>query len=213
MNRFLRPCIATLLFASVSILRAEDAPRKGPPPPPPEARQFDFWIGKWEVTNPAGKVAGHSHIELILDGRALQEHWTGAGGFTGTSLNIYDADAKVWRQFWIDRTGGVLQLSGRLIDGRMVLEGTSTSDGKTAVDRITWTPNADGTVRQLWEKSTDDRQTWSVAFDGRYRREHANQPLARGVDEAIHRPRRATHRDSELRLLAAIAAVDRSSAL
>lgn len=150
-------------------MRAEETPAQ--PAAPPEARQFDFWVGAWEVTTPDGKVAGHNRIELILDGRALQEHWSGRGGFTGTSLNLYDASAGKWRQFWVDHTGGVLQLAGGLVDGRMVLEGASTSDGKATIDRITWTPNADGSVRQFWEQSTDGGATWSVAFDGLYRKQ------------------------------------------
>ena len=166
--------LALVVLALVPRLGAEDAPSltapKGPPPPPPEARQFDFWVGEWEVTGPKGKVVGQSRIELILHDRVIQEHWTGAGGFAGSSLNVYDASAKTWRQFWTDQTGGVLQLTGGIVDGSMVLESTTTADGTTTIDRITWTPNADGTVRQHWEKSTDDRATWTTAFDGLYRR-------------------------------------------
>ena len=36
-------------------------------------------------------------------------------------------------------------------------------------ERITWTPNADGSVRQHWETSTDDGKTWKTSFDGLYR--------------------------------------------
>jgi len=39
----------------------------------------------------------------------------------------------------------------------------------TIYDRITWTPRADGTVRQLWETSADGK-TWSAIFDGLYSR-------------------------------------------
>jgi hypothetical protein len=38
------------------------------------------------------------------------------------------------------------------------------------VQRITWTKNADATLRQLWESSTDGGKTWTVAFDGLYRK-------------------------------------------
>jgi hypothetical protein len=52
----------------------------------------------------------------------------------------------------------------------MVLEGqTQGKDGKSTKHRITWTPNADGSVRQLWE-STDAAGQWTTAFDGRYTR-------------------------------------------
>jgi hypothetical protein len=34
--------------------------------------------------------------------------------------------------------------------------------------RGTWTPQPDGTVRQLLEQSRDGGQTWYVWFDGKY---------------------------------------------
>lgn len=52
-----------------------------------EHRQFDFWIGRWEVFTPDGKKAGDNTIEAIDGGCALIERWRGNGGFTGTSLN------------------------------------------------------------------------------------------------------------------------------
>jgi hypothetical protein len=55
----------------------------------------------------------------------------------------------------------------------MVLEGRQEPDPKTGIagrERITWTANADGSVRQLWESSDDEGKTVTVAFDGLYRR-------------------------------------------
>ena len=50
----------------------------------------------------------------------------------------------------------------------MVLDGKiRQSDGSDLKQRITWTANSDGTVRQLWE-SMDAKGRWSVAFDGLY---------------------------------------------
>jgi hypothetical protein len=66
-----------------------------------------------------------------------------------------------------------LVLAGSFANGAMVLEGRHEPDPKTGLvgrERITWTANADGSVRQLWESSKDDGATWSVAFDGLYRR-------------------------------------------
>jgi hypothetical protein len=52
----------------------------------------------------------------------------------------------------------------------MVLEGqTMGTDAEVTRHRITWTPDADGSVRQLWE-STDVKGQWSTVFDGRYTR-------------------------------------------
>jgi hypothetical protein len=150
-----------------------------PPVPPPsgcaagESHQFDFWIGDWNVIDPAGKLAGHNRIEGILGGCVLAEHWDGAGGGHGVSYNAYDATAKVWRQFWVDARGGVLQLEGGLVGKDMVLRSTRAG---THVDRITWTPNDDGTVRQHWETSEDNGKTWKTAFDGRYERTRSGGP-------------------------------------
>jgi len=150
-----------------------------PPAPPPagcaasESHQFDFWIGDWNVIDPAGKVAGHNRIEAILGGCALAEHWDGAGGGHGVSYNAYDTGAKVWRQFWVDARGGVLQLEGGLVGRDMVLK--SPGAGKH-VDRITWTPNDDGTVRQHWQTSEDGGTTWATSFDGRYERTRSGGP-------------------------------------
>jgi hypothetical protein len=42
-------------------------------------RDFDFWIGDWDVFGPDGKQAGTNSITPLLDGGALAEHWHGAG--------------------------------------------------------------------------------------------------------------------------------------
>lgn len=54
----------------------------------------------------------------------------------------------------------MLELAGGLVDGMMVLPGgCALPDGRTVTDRITWTPRADGTVRQHWEESLDAGRT------------------------------------------------------
>jgi hypothetical protein len=55
----------------------------------------------------------------------------------------------------------------------MVMTGEAPSSkkpGVTALQRVTWTPSSDGTVRQLWESSEDGGTTWTTVFDGRYSR-------------------------------------------
>lgn len=140
----------------------------------PEYRQFDFWIGSWSVSTPKGKVAGTNRIEKILGGCVLQEHWRSANGGDGTSLNMWNAADSTWRQVWMDAGGNLLELKGRLVGSEMVLSGRRPAAGRpdaVTIDRVTWTPLANGTVRQHWESSTDDGATWSTAFDGIYARE------------------------------------------
>lgn len=153
---------------------AQSAPADKPPPcAAVEHRQFDFWLGDWEVNDPAGKVVGHNRIESTHGGCALIEHWTSVAGVTGTSLNLYDRDRGKWHQTWVDSGGGLLQLDGGRNGAAMVLAGDAydaDAPAKVARQRITWTPQADGRVRQLWESSTDGGRTWGVVFDGLYRK-------------------------------------------
>ena len=139
----------------------------------PEYRQFDFWLGEWAVTA-NGAPAGSNVISPIQGGCALQENWRGAGAgdITGTSFNIYDREGGKWHQTWVDASGTLLQLDGGLVDGAMVLEGRRPAPGGNGdvLHRIAWTPNPDGTVRQLWEASQDGGKNWNVIFDGLYTR-------------------------------------------
>jgi len=66
----------------------------------------------------------------------------------------------------------VLSLEGGIVHREMVLQGSrlNAKTGKPQKQRITWTQNADGSVRQHWETSDDDGKTWANAFDGIYRK-------------------------------------------
>ena len=134
----------------------------------PAHRAFDFWLGQWQVKQTDGKVAGTNRIAREYGGCVLHEHYTTARGYSGESLNSYDASRKVWHQSWVDSDGLLLLLEGGLRDDKMVMEGqTVGEDSKVTKHRITWIPNRDGSVRQLWE-STDDQGKWVTAFDGLY---------------------------------------------
>ena len=164
----------TCLLAAIGVLSSSLAQAQTPPPPgcPAEVRrQFDFWVGNWDVTV-AGKPAGVNRIEKILEGCALLENWQGVGGMSGKSVNFYDPRRERWHQTWVDDRGGSLGLDGAFAGGKMVLTGTKKdpATGKTTIDRITWTPLPADQVRQVWETSTDDGKSWTVAFDGLYTR-------------------------------------------
>ena len=164
----MRP-LGILLFAS--LCATTGAHGQSAPCAAAEHHQFDFWIGDWDVTTPDGKPAGKNKIEAILGGCALRESWTGAKGGVGTSYNAWDRRRGVWHQTWMDAQGNVLQLEGRFADGRMTLVGvTEDSTGGKATQRIIWEQTAPGQVRQLWETSTDGGASWTVSFDGRYRK-------------------------------------------
>jgi hypothetical protein len=135
-----------------------------------EHRQFDFWVGDWNVTV-QGDQAGTNDVTLEEQGCVLHEHWAGSRGGTGQSFNFYDRVEGKWHQLWVDSGGNYLHLTGAYADGQMRFTGTAAGpDGKPQAQRLTFFRNADGTVRQLWETSADGRDPWQVAFDGLYRK-------------------------------------------
>jgi hypothetical protein len=159
---------AFTLLATAAIAQQETPQTDLPPCSAAEHRQFDFWLGEWEVTM-NGKAAGTNTITTILGGCVIMEEWQSEGSaFSGKSFNRYDPVSGKWEQVWVDNTGGVLRLAGEYKDGKMVLAGKHVVGGETVVDRITWHNNDDGTVRQVWEKSKDDGENWNAVFDGVY---------------------------------------------
>jgi hypothetical protein len=170
-------CLFLFLIAS----QTAAAQQKGPPPSPckskPEYRQFDFWVGEWDVFNPQGKQAGTNSVQLILNDCVVFENWTGAGGGSGKSFNAYNRAKGKWQQTWVDSTGGVLELTGEYKDGEMRFEGESMGQGgKKLLNRLTFTKLPPDKVRQFWEQSADEGKTWTVAFDGTYVRRKAATP-------------------------------------
>lgn len=137
-----------------------------------EQRQFDFWLGEWEVRDPDGTLVGRNTITRLFDGCALREEWRGESGHRGTSLNAWSPRDGAWHQTWVDSSGMLLLLDGGLRDGAMVLEGSAPlpdDAGKVLRHRITWSivdgdPNR---VRQHWQARAGD-DAWETLFDGRY---------------------------------------------
>ena len=171
-TRAIGPALAVLLTIGLAGAAAAQQPQR-PDCSAAEHRQFDFWVGEWDVTTPGGQAAGTNRITRILKNCVLLEEWSGAGGGSGRSFNAWSRADGRWHQTWVDDAGTLLQLSGGLRDGRMILEGESKGrNGAIVKNRITWSVIAgDGNrVRQLWENSTDGGSTWTTAFDGTYTR-------------------------------------------
>ena len=137
-----------------------------------EYRQFDFWLGEWDVTSAgSAQPTAASRISSKQDGCVVLEEYSVGAAFTGMSINFYDSAKETWHQTWMSNAGGSVYLEGALNkDGAMVLTDKDLPISKVSgtINRVTWTPNNDGSVRQFWESSTDDGETWSVAFDGLY---------------------------------------------
>jgi len=141
----------------------------------PGFSKLDFWVGEWAVFV-GDRQVGRNRIEKILDGCAVVESWTDAGGAEGRSLFYYSVATDTWKQVWV--TGGATQPGGlkektlvlELPDGGVRFQGEiPLPDGGSYLDRTMLTPLEDGSVRQLIEISRDG-ETWQATFDAIYRR-------------------------------------------
>jgi hypothetical protein len=137
----------------------------------PAFRQFDFFVGDWDVYDAAepSTVVARNTVTSVLDGCALLEVHKQTDGLHGESFSAYDAGRRVWHQSWFTNRGGVLLLDGGLQGDRMVLTGTDrAADGTSSLLRGTWSRDGDG-VRQIAERSRDAGKTWTAAWDLRFR--------------------------------------------
>lgn len=137
-----------------------------------EHGQFDFWVGRWEVS-PTGqdRVVARSLIEKLYDGYVIRENWAPLKGPAGGSLSGYDPVRKAWRQTWADGSGGWADFQGGRDGPAMVLTGAwPTGDDKARTVRMTYSQLPDGAVRQRGEESLDGGKTWTPSFDFTYRR-------------------------------------------
>jgi hypothetical protein len=138
----------------------------------PLHRQFDFWVGDWDVferADPAHRVA-RAQVSLILDGCVLLEEYDGADGHRGKSFSLYDAATKRWRQTWVTNRGEVLDIQGELDpSGAMVLTGFDRDPaGAPRQVRGRWIAERDGTVRESAERQAA-AAPWRPWFDLEFR--------------------------------------------
>ena len=141
-----------------------------------ENRQFDFWVGEWNVVSTADAVPrGSSHIDHELGNCVIWENWTSLGsGYAGKSYNVYNANLKRWEQFWVDNIGGTIHFHGGLKNGVMDFwtDEVPQPDGTKLLRHLQFFSLAPDKVRQLSQGSTDGGKTWHVEYDLTYLRKN-----------------------------------------
>jgi hypothetical protein len=136
-------------------------------------REFDFWIGTWDV-QPRGQPnapPARNVISSMDAGCVVFESWT-APGSEGQSFNIYDRSRGKWFQTWVDKSGGLHEYSGEYRDNAMRYEGESSGPPRGTTrqkTRLTFFRIAPDTVRQFSEVQRPDG-SWVTNYDLIYTR-------------------------------------------
>ncbi len=181
----MRSCWLWLAF--LCCVGATGAHPEAAPCDSPEARQFDFWLGDWQVHQRIRQSDGawlslpaRTSVTREVEGCALLERWSGEVQFPwegmgrpepewGLSIRSYDAKEGVWRIFWMDTRHPEFgdPFVGRFRGDR----GEFLRDaGEKSRTRIVFTREADGSV--LWELAVANAANgWDTLWTMEMRRE------------------------------------------
>ena len=138
-----------------------------------ERRQFDFWVGDWDVFDFGGETrVARTKVEPILDGCVLLETYEGSDGHKGQSFTLFDANRKVWHQTWVTNRGELLAIEGvresQSQSEAIVMTGDMASSPEPRRVRGIWKP-VEGGVRETALVSSDGGKTWKPWFDLMFR--------------------------------------------
>lgn len=161
------------LISIPAITVAQSREDKRPDCSASEYRQFDFWIGAWEVFDTTGAKIGSNTIVPILKGCVLRESWLDTDGNAGESYSAYDRIPGSWHQTWVDERGDVWKIDGGLRGSSMEMTRRAPSlrvPGLELQYRWSWIPVDSQSVRQIEYVSRDSGRTWTTAFNGLYKR-------------------------------------------
>ena len=159
--------VLTSFGVAILMLGSTPGPTEPKPTPcsAPEYRQFDFWLGDWDVFDVnESKPSMRIRVERMLDGCALKESYQDVNGMVGESLNVYDASRRAWHQTWVTNRGALLVLEGGMENGRMVMRAAETTNAGPVLWRAFWIPQG-AEVRETAETSSDGGKTWKPKFD------------------------------------------------
>ena len=164
---------AIALYSVVSTVAQAQAPKTPPACTSLQHRQFDFWVGRWDVYPTGGdKLVAHSLIESLYGGCAVRENWMPLSGAGGGSLNSYDPGDGKWHELWVESANARVSFDGGLEEGKMILTGFwkgVNGPGQDGLVRMTYSRLEEGAVRQFGEISSDQGNTWKPLFDFTYK--------------------------------------------
>lgn len=134
-------------------------------------RQFDFWIGQWDVNlrmlqddlTFRDTIGARANIYSILNGKAILELWD-SGPIKGYSLRHYDPQTGRWILWlnWPSRNrSAVSSLSGEFRHGRGEFRSEFTNaDGQTITQRYSFNDITPFSLRWDDLNSIDGGKTW-----------------------------------------------------
>jgi len=202
--------VLSLTLLSAAILKAQPTNAIDETRFPAEHRQFDFWIGEWDVNlrriqddqSWVDWKTAIARIHPILDGKAVLELWVdqheGPPGqvIIGYSLRYYHPETGKWH-LWLNWPGpersGSIHLEGQFRHGRGEFFGKrSTSDSTSIISRYTFSDITGNSLRWDDAFSRDGGESWTHNWVMEFSRRSDKAPWDNDQDYALH-----TYRNGE----------------
>ena len=139
----------------------------------PHHREFDFWVGEWEVFPTGVKPAGpgaKSVIQIISGGCAILENWESPNS-NGKSINFIDPVSNKWKQSWSGSYANGSQefTNGEYRDSAMHFDfETKDAQGNKIIGHFIFYNQGPNQVRQFSETSIDGGKIWTTNYDLTY---------------------------------------------
>lgn len=145
-------------------------------PTPGKPGDFDFLAGEWRIRHrqiPHGatewiKFDGEATCWTILGGvGSVEELRIPARNFSGMGLRMLDVEKRIWSDFWVNATSGVLTTPGQtgsFENGAGIFFSEDVEDGKPMIAAGIWdriTPNG---CRWRQAVSRDGGRTWEQSW-------------------------------------------------
>jgi ketosteroid isomerase-like protein len=167
--------LSLALFVSAAAQQAAQSPCQLE-----QAKQFDFWLGTWDLEwNDAkgNRRTGTNVITKTLGGCVVEENFNGGSGgggqpaYLGKSHSMFDRRSGKWKQTWVDSGGDYLDFTGEFTGGKMTLWREFTNPaGKLVKQRMTFSEIKADSLDWKWEASTDEGKTWQLNWHIKYKR-------------------------------------------
>lgn len=139
--------LVALVFCLVTVVAQEHGKDKGgevypQPKPGPETESLKFQLGTWKTIEkheampgfPGGEGKGVMKVRTGPGGLSFITEYNSAGvigSFAGHGLTFWDAEAKIYKSYWLDSlTAGSMEMTGRWEGKDLVFTGTTKHMGK-----------------------------------------------------------------------------------
>jgi hypothetical protein len=135
--------------------------------------EFDFWVGTWDAYW-SDSLKGTNTLTKTLDNKVIEENFVAHDkSLIGKSWTLYDANAKIWRQTWVDNSGAYLLFTGGKEGDNVVLnmvDVRKNKEGKNVYMRMVFYNITENSFSWDWESSTDEKKTWQNQWAIQYKR-------------------------------------------